>query len=295
MIEEQVAGLAALIERLTGGVDGLHPTAVRELTLHRTSVPSRLLPTLFEPSLCLTAKGSKQVLLAGEVYRYSPAQFLLVSADLPVVSQVTAVPYLALHIALNGLEVEELAAQTGHPPTSSTPVPRAIVVGAVEPTLLDAIGRLVVLSEVPQDIPALAPLVVREIAYRLLRSGQGPRLRQIVAGKSRDQLLSAAIRRLKGRYAEPLRVAELAQEAGMSPSAFYQHFKAVTAMSPLQYQKRLRLLEARRLLLAGGQAAEVSFQVGYESPSQFSREYRRLFGSSPRRDTALSTQGLAGL
>lgn len=294
MIEEQVAGLAALIERLTGGVDGVHSTAVRELTLHRTSVPSRPLPALHEPSLCLITKGSKQVLLAGEVYRYNPAQFLLVSADLPVTSQVTAVPYLSLRIALNGLEVEELVAETGHPPTGGTPVPRAIVVGAVEPPLLDAIGRLVVLSEVPQDIPALAPLVVREIAYRLLTSGQGPRLRQIVAAEGRDQRLSAAIRLLKGRYTEPLRIAELAREAGMSPSAFYQHFKAVTAMSPLQYQKRLRLLEAKRLLLAGGLAGEVSFQVGYESPSQFSREYRRLFGSPPRRDTA-STQGLAGL
>lgn len=292
MIEEQVAGLAALIERLTGGVDGVHSTAVRELTLHRTSVPSRPLPALHEPSLCLIARGSKQVLLAGEVYCYNPAQFLLVSADLPVTSQVTAVPYLALGIALNGLEVEELAAQTG-PPTGDTPVPRAIVIGAVEPPLLDAIGRLVVLSEVPQDIPALAPLVVREIAYRLLKSGHGPRLRQIAAAESQDQLLSAVIRRLKGRYTEPLRVAELAREAGMSPSAFYEHFKAVTAMSPLQYQKRLRLLEAKRLLLAGGLAGEVSFQVGYESPSQFSREYRRLFGSPPRRDTA-STQELAG-
>lgn len=292
MIEEQVAGLAALIERLTGGVDGVHSTAVRELTLHRTSVPSRPLPALHEPSLCLIARGSKQVLLAGEVYCYNPAQFLLVSADLPVTSQVTAVPYLALGIALNGLEVEELATQTG-PPTGDTPVPRAIVIGAVEPPLLDAIGRLVVLSEVPQDIPALAPLVVREIAYRLLKSGHGPRLRQIAAAESQDQLLSAVIRRLKGRYTEPLRVAELAREAGMSPSAFYEHFKAVTAMSPLQYQKRLRLLEAKRLLLAGGLAGEVSFQVGYESPSQFSREYRRLFGSPPRRDTA-STQELAG-
>jgi AraC-like DNA-binding protein len=157
----------------------------------------------------------------------------------------------------------------------------------VEPALLDAIARLVALLDTPADVGPLAPLVLREITYRVLAGPQGPRLRQMAAAGAPAQRIARAIRWLKDHFADELRVESLARHVGMSPSAFHLHFKAVTALSPLQYQKRLRLQEARRLMLGEAvDAAEAAFRVGYESPSQFSREYRRTFGSPPRRDVA---------
>jgi len=157
----------------------------------------------------------------------------------------------------------------------------------VEPPLLDAVTRLVALLDSPQDVEPLAPLVLREITYRLLTGPQGSRLRQIASAGAPAQRIAKAIRWLKDNFAEPLRIEALAKHVRMSPSAFHLHFKGVTAMSPLQYQKRLRLQEARRLMLGEGlDAAEAAFRVGYESPSQFSREYRRMFGAPPRQDVA---------
>lgn len=171
------------------------------------------------------------------------------------------------------------------PQESPSPPARALEVAAIDSALLDSMIRLVELLWSPQDSAVLAPLVRKEITYRLLVSAQGPRLRQIVSGPGQGQRVTHALRWLKAHYAEPLRVDALAKQAAMSPSALHRHFKEVTAMSPLQYQKRLRLQEARRLMLGESlDAAEASFRVGYESPSQFSREYRRLFGAPPRRD-----------
>jgi transcriptional regulator GlxA family with amidase domain len=160
-------------------------------------------------------------------------------------------------------------------------------VTAVEPTLLDAVGRLVALLDAPHDIAPLAPLVLREITYRVLAGPQGGRLRQIASAGAPAHRIVRAIRWLKDHFAEPLRVAALAEQVGMSPSAFHLHFKGLTALSPLQYQKRLRLQEARRLMLGDSlDAAAAAFSVGYESASQFGREYRRTFGAPPRRDVA---------
>jgi AraC-like DNA-binding protein len=157
----------------------------------------------------------------------------------------------------------------------------------VEPLLLDAVSRLVALLDSPQDIGPLAPLVLREITFRVLAGPQGARLRQIASAGAPAQRIALAIRWLKDHFADPLQIESLARHVGMSLSAFHLHFKAVTAMSPLQYQKRLRLQEARRLMLGEGlDAAQAAFRVGYESPSQFSREYRRTFGTPPRRDVA---------
>jgi AraC-like DNA-binding protein len=167
------------------------------------------------------------------------------------------------------------------------PPARGLAVTPVEQPLLDAIMRLVDLLDSPQDIEPLAPLVLREITYRVLAGPQGARLRQIAAAGAPAQRIARAIRWLKDHFADPLRIESLAKHVRMSPSAFHLHFKSVTAMSPLQYQKRLRLQEARRLMLGEGlEAAEAAFRVGYESPSQFSREYRRLFGVPPRQDVA---------
>jgi len=280
--------LATLIERQTGA-DGAHGTAMAELTLTRFSAPSELTAVLYEPSLCLVAQGSKQVLLAGEVYRYDPAQFLLVSVDLPVRTQVIEAspwaPYLALRVALDSAVVGELMADGASPDTRGTAPERGLAVSPVEPPLLDAVLRLVGLLESPRDVAALSPLVLREISYRVLTGEQGPRLRQIASAGAPAQRIARAIRWLKDHFAEPLRIEALAHEVRLSASALHRYFKAVTAMSPLQYQKRLRLQEARRLMLGDGlDASQAGFRVGYGSPSQFSREYSRLFGAPPRRD-----------
>jgi AraC-like DNA-binding protein len=280
--------LATLIERQTG-TDGAHETAVAELTLTRISAPSEPTAVLYEPSLCLVAQGSKRVLLAGEVYRYDPAQVLLVSVDLPVATQVIEAspraPYLALRVALDPAVVGELVADGACPDTRGTALSRAVAVSPVERPLLDAVVRLVGLLESPRDIAALSPLVLREITYRVLTGEQGQRLRQIASAGAPAQRIAMAIRWLKDHFAEPLRIEALAREVRLSPSALHRYFKAVTAMSPLQYQKRLRLQEARRLMFGDGlDASGAGFRVGYESPSQFSREYSRLFGAPPRRD-----------
>jgi AraC-like DNA-binding protein len=292
MAEQRLAELASLIERFAP-TEGAHDTAIRGLTLFRLSTPTEPTAVLYEPSFCVIAQGRKRVLLADEAYHYGPAQSLLVSADVPVAGQVIeaspASPYLALRVVLDAAVVGELVAQAGRPAAPPAPPGRALAVSPVEPPLLDAVARLVALLDCPHDHPVLAPLVLREITYRLLASERGPRLRQIAAGDGQAKRIARALQWLRDHFAEPLRIEALAREVQMSPSALHHHFKGVTAMSPLQYQKRLRLQEARRLMLGEGlDAGEASFRVGYESPSQFSREYRRLFGAPPRRDvTAL--------
>jgi AraC-like DNA-binding protein len=283
----ELARLASAIERQTAA-DGAYDTAVPALRLSRFSAPSDLVALVYEPSLCVVAQGAKEVLLADERYRLDPAQSLLVSVDLPVAARVVEAslgrPYLAVRIALDPAVVGELLADgTAAPPLG--PPARGLAVTPVERPLLDAVGRLVTLLDSPGDVGPLAPLVLREITYRVLTGPQGSRLRQIASAGAPAQRIARAIRWLKDHFADPLRIESLAKHVRMSPSAFHLHFKGVTAMSPLQYQKRLRLQEARRLMLGDGlDAAEAAFRVGYESPSQFSREYRRMFGAPPRQD-----------
>jgi AraC-like DNA-binding protein len=285
--------LAAAIERnlpLNGG----HETAIPALNLSRFTAPTELSALVYEPSLCVVAQGTKDVLLADETYRLDPAQSLLVSVELPVSARVVEAspgrPYLAARLALDPAVVGELLAD-GASASAAGPTERGLCVTPVEPPLLEAVGRLVTLLGTPADIGPLAPLVLREITYRVLTGPQGIRLRQIAAAGAPAHRIARAIRRLRDQFAEPLRVEVLARQVGMSPSAFHLHFKGMTALSPLQYQKRLRLQEARRLMLGEGlDAAEAAFRVGYESASQFGREYRRTFGAPPRQDvTALRT------
>jgi AraC-like DNA-binding protein len=295
MAGDELARLAAAIENQTAG-DGSYDSAIPALRLSRFSAPSERSALVYEPSLCLVARGAKEVLLADETYRLDPAQSLLVSVDLPVASRVIEAspraPYLAVRIGLDTAVVGELLADglAAPPLGSSAPLSsssRGLAVTPVDGSLLDAVTRLIGLLDSPQDIPPLAPLVLREITYRLLAGPQGSRLRQIAAAGAPAQRIARAIRWLKDHFADPLRIESLARHVRMSPSAFHLHFKAVTAMSPLQYQKRLRLQEARRLMLGDGlDAAEAAFRVGYESPSQFSREYRRTFGAPPRQDVS---------
>jgi AraC-like DNA-binding protein len=261
---------------------------VSALKLSRFSSPSDLVALVYEPSLCVVAQGSKDVLLADETFRLDPAQSLLVSVDLPVAARVVEAsrshPYLAARISLNTAVVGELLADGLTALQLAQPV-RGLAVTPVEDPLLDAVARLVSLLDSPQDIEALAPLVLREITYRLLAGPQSLHLRQIASAGAPAHRIARAIRWLKDHFADPLRIESLAKRVGMSTSAFHLHFKGVTALSPLQYQKRIRLQEARRLMLSEGiDAAQAAFRVGYESPSQFSREYRRMFGSPPRQD-----------
>jgi AraC-like DNA-binding protein len=272
-------------------VDGMHQSRIPALAFFRSSTPSEHdAASVYEPSLCIIAQGAKEVLVGGEVYRYDPAHWLVVSVDLPATSRVVEAsanrPCLAVRISLDPAVVGDLLADGAAVPPLETPA-RAIAVTPADPLLLDAIMRLVSLLESPQDIGPLAPLVLCEITYRVLTGPQGGRLRQMASAGAPARRIATAIRWLKDHYADPLRIEGLAKQVKMSPSAFHLHFKNVTAMSPLQYQKRLRLQEARHLMLGDGlDAAEAAFRVGYESPSQFSREYRRLFGAPPRQDVA---------
>ncbi len=289
MATKDLETLTALVERHTRSV-GDHETAVPGLWLYRSSSPSAERAVVYVPSLCVVVQGAKEVVVGGEAYRYDPAQALLVSVDMPAVTRVaeaaTKRPCLAVRIPIDPAVVGELLAD-GAATTPPGPPVRGMGVIHLGPPLLDAAGRLLSLLDAPHEIPVLAPLVLREIAFRLLTGPEGARLRQIAAASAPAQRIARAIRWLRDHFAEPLRIESLAKHVGMSPSAFHLHFKHVTALSPLQYQKRLRLQEARRLMLGKGlDAGEAAFRVGYESPSQFSREYRRTFGAPPRRDVA---------
>jgi AraC-like DNA-binding protein len=290
----ELTKLASALERQTP-VDGPRGTVIPALGLSRYSAPTDCAAVVYEPALCIVAQGAKEVLLADEAYRYDPAHLLLVSVDLPVVARVAEAspdrPCLVVRITLDPAVVGELLADDVSAPPLGLPA-RGLAVTPVEPSLLDAVCRLVNLLDSPRDIAPLAPLILREITYRVLTGPQGARLCQITSASAPAQRIARAIRWLKERFADPLKIEALAKQVRMSPSAFHLHFKAVTALSPLQYQKRLRLMEARRLMLGEGlDAAEAAFRVGYESPSQFSREYRRMFGAPPRRDvTALKIE-----
>jgi AraC-like DNA-binding protein len=229
-------------------------------------------------------------LFLGEAaYVYDADRFLLTSVDLPVVTQIIEAsagkPYLGLTMELDLRVIAQLMLNNDGPLSPSSKERLGVAVSDVSPPLLDAFNRLIDLLEHPEDIAALAPLVQQEICYRLLTGEQGPRLRQITSAGNHAYRIARAIDWLKDNFDKPLRIDELADRVGLSASAFHSHFRSTTAMSPLQFQKRIRLNEARRLMLAERlDAAKAAFEVGYESPSQFSREYSRLFGQPPMRD-----------
>ena len=281
--------LARLIDQCAK-TDGLHATAIPRLSVLRSTRPTEPLHAVYEPAICIIAQGSKQAILGDAVYVYDQNKYLVISVDVPVVGQVTqaseAEPYLCLKLDLGVATLGTLMLDTQPGPTGLEAAP-ALGLSKVTPELTDAAIRLLRLLDRPQDISVLAPLCEREILFRLLQGDQAAKLREIALGDTRLRQVSRAIDFIKRNYRESFQVGDLADEARMSPSALHSHFKAVTAMSPLQYQKQLRLQEARRLMLQGlCDAATASHSVGYASPSQFSREYRRLFGLPPQRDIA---------
>jgi AraC-like DNA-binding protein len=283
------AELAALIDQFTG-TDGAHATAISRLTLARVSHTQHPVHTVYEPAFCVLAQGSKRVLLGDEVYVYDSSSYLVVAQNLPVAGQVIdaspEAPYLGLRL---NFDVKDIAAfaldlKLGEalPKYASQ---RGMFTGELSTTLLDPLLRLTKLLASPEDVSALSPLITREILYRLLKSPDGWRLAQMAMGDSHSQRIAQAISLLSQRFHEPLRVEELANEVHMSLSSLHHHFKAVTAMSPLQFQKQLRLQESRRIMIGEHvDAATAGHRVGYESQSQFNREYSRFFGSPPARD-----------
>jgi AraC-like DNA-binding protein len=254
---------------------------------------------MYEPSICLVAQGVKQVLLGDDTYVYNARHFLVTSVDLPTVVQVIKAsrekPCLSLLLKLDKRELSQLIADSNLPPPRALESSRGMAIGEVTLPLLTAFQRLIHLLDEPKDIPILGPIIQREVFYRLLVGDQGARLRQMASAGSHSHQIAQAIEWLKSHYTQPLRIDDLAARVHMSTSAFHHHFRRLTAMSPLQYQKWLRLNEARRLMLTEHfNAATAAFQVGYESPSQFSREYRRFFDEPPLRDITTLRQTADG-
>jgi AraC-like DNA-binding protein len=259
------------------------------LHLYRRSSPLELLHGVSEPSVAVIAQGSKEVLLGENRYRYGPLQYLLATVELPTIRRVLEAskegPYLSLRLELAPTLVGEILLEAGHTSPPGEASVRAIDVSPLDGNLLDAFVRLTRLLDAPAQARVLLPLITREIIYRLLMGEQGGRLRHlaILGGYTPD--IARAVQRLRQDFDQPLRIERLARELGMSVSGLRHHFKAVTAMSPSQFQKQLRLLEARRLLLGEDlDAASAAYRVGYHDASHFNREYKSLFGVSPMRD-----------
>lgn len=283
---DRIAALSALIDRHVVGT-GICSTAMPHVSLIRADAPSTPTPAVYEASLCIIAQGSKRVSIGEHSVVYDAAHYLLVSVDLPLVGHVLDAsperPYLCCKIDLDAAMLADLmASEGGGVVRTDLPV---LGVYPGDPDLIDAACRLVGLLDRRDTIRALAPLIEREILYRLLTGPHGPMLRHVATAGSHLNQVSRAIAAIRRRFDAPIRIDDIAAEAGMSSSSLHAHFKAITRMTPLEYQKQLRLQEARRLMLAeGATASTAGFAVGYESPSQFSREYRRLFGAPPRAD-----------
>jgi AraC-like DNA-binding protein len=280
--------LAERIARWTGGKNRID-TPIQGLALHRWEAPTDPTSYMLAPSICLIGQGRKRLFLGEDVYIYDAHHFLITSIDLPVVTQIIEAssekPYLGLTMELDLRLITQLLMNNDLSSSRTNKDRIGIAVSEISDSLVDAFNRLLDLLEHPETIPALAPLIQQEIFYRLLIGEQGPRLRQITSIGNHDYQIARALNWLKENFNKPVKVEDLAGKAGLSVSAFHNHFRTMTSMSPLQYQKRMRLNEARRLMLAEHlDASTAAFEVGYESPSQFSREYSRQFGAPPIQD-----------
>jgi AraC-like DNA-binding protein len=288
----EIDGMEALLTELRG-------LAMRHATGRRTetAVPRVLIGvwpktttrtlSLYEPMLCVVLQGAKRVMIGDHTLRYDPASYFIASLDVPVIGQVIEArperPYLALSLRIDPDNLASLLPEVAPGPE---PCAAGFAVSPVTPALLELWLRFLRLLDAPRDIAVLAPLIERELLYRLLQGPQGGVLRQIARGDSRLSQVRRAVAWIRANFDKPLRIETVADIAGMSAASFHRHFKAATAMSPLQYQKRLRLQQARTLLVADADASRAAYAVGYESASQFSREYARLFGVPPARDAA---------
>ena len=261
-----------------------------DLLLIRSSVSAEPVQAIYEPAFCFVAQGRKRASVGGEVFLYDPFHYLIFTVDLPVAFEIEAaskeLPYLGMSLRLDPALVASVIVESGIRIKKGDASVKAMNVSAIDADLLDAVARLVRIAETPAEARVLAPLVIKEIIYRLLAGGQGARLAHLLVA-SDTRRISKAIGHLREHFDEQLKMEEIARELGMSVSGFHHHFKSVTSMSPLQFQKHLRLQEARRLMLGEDMdAASAAFRVGYQDPSHFSREYKKHFGAPPQGDIA---------
>ncbi|MBY3085665.1 AraC family transcriptional regulator [Rhizobium laguerreae] len=270
--------------------DGFQATPIERVTLVRSSTVTMPTPNVYRPQLCLVAQGRKEVTLGDRVFRYTPGRYGVVTYDLPAIGHVVEAtpdkPYLCLYLDFDPVMLGDLAMRVPPPPRAPSP-PIGKTVTDAGAGLLDAALRLLRLLDDPAAVPVLGPLAEQEILYRLLAGPDGARMRHITSGQGPVAQIGRAIAWIGKNFRERFSMERLATEVGMSPSSLHEHFRAVTAMTPLQFQKQLRLQDARSLMLVQNiDVTTAAFRVGYESPSQFSREYRRHFGDSPARDIA---------
>ncbi|MCC7436199.1 MAG: AraC family transcriptional regulator [Methanoregulaceae archaeon] len=288
-----------LIERIAEAVpsDG-YREPMPGLLLGRASEPTENLHGVVRPSFCLIAQGAKEVYLGDTVYRYDAERYLIATVEMPITARVVIAspnePYLSLRLDLDPALISSVMIEAGQLPPTSGGGAKAIAVSALDAGVLDATLRLMRLVGSPEDARVLSPTVRREITFRLMQGEQGDRLRQLPLSGSQMNRIARAVQRLRREYDKPLIIEALAKELGMSTSGLHHHFKAVTDMSPLQFQKQLRLQEARRLLLSEDMnIATAGYKVGYDDPSHFSRDYKKLFGTSPVRDVEKLRQVVA--
>lgn len=286
---ETLAEIATIITR-HASKDGFHATPIEHVTLVRSSTVTMPMPNVYRPQLCLVAQGRKEVTLGDRLFRYAPGRYGVVTYDLPVIGHVVEAtpdkPYLCLYLDFDPVMLGDLALRVPPPPRAPSPSIGKTVSDAGA-GLLDAALRLLRLLDDPAALPVLGPLAEQEILYRLLAGPDGARMRHITSGQGRVAQVGRAIAWIGKNFRERFSIERLAVEVGMSPSSLHEHFRAVTAMTPLQFQKQLRLQDARSLMLVQDiDATTAAFRVGYESPSQFTREYRRHFGEPPARDIA---------
>ncbi|BCG47223.1 Transcriptional regulator, AraC family [Citrifermentans bremense] len=291
--------LAKTIARWTTNREVLQ-TAIPGLTFFHHNHPTEPGIGVHEPSVCVVAQGAKKIHLEDETFIYDANNYLIASVHMPTIYQVISAtpeePYLGLLLKFDMRELSQLMIDSNLPSPRTKTIERAIATGEMTLPLLGAIQRLASLLDEPESIPILAPMLHREILFRLLNGEQGARLRKIASAGSSSHQVARAIDWLRVNFCEQLRVEDLAESANMSPSSFHSHFRSMTSLSPLQYQKHLRLQEARRIMLAENlDATSAAFRVGYESSSQFSREYSRLFGAPPLRDISQLRRGAAGI
>jgi len=259
--------------------------------ISRSSKLVQSVHSVYQPAFCFVVQGRKKALLGDEVFQYDPGKYLIFTVDLPVIFQVEEAseenPYLGFAIHLDPSLVASVMMESGIESKKNNAGTKAIDVSPVDVHLLDAAVRLVRLLETPKDFQVLAPLIKKEIIYRLLTGGQGARLAHLLVSSGETRRIAKAVGHLRDHFDESLKIENIANQLGMSVSGFHHHFKSVTSMSPLQYQKQIRLQEARRLMLGEDlDAASAGFRVGYEDPAYFSREYKKLFGAPPQRDIA---------
>jgi AraC-like DNA-binding protein len=272
-----------------GSHDGPYPTQIEALTLMRSTTQVLPHPTIYRPALCVIVQGAKQVMFGDRIFDYEEMQCLVISVALPAFGRVVRAtperPLLALHLDFDMGIMRDVMAALETPPVPSRVEDFSVFVEDLREPLADCLTRLIRLLATPKAIPILYPAIMREICFWLLTGPHAGEVCKLVLPNSQTQRITRAIHMLREQFSRPLRIEELAAVSGMSASSFHQHFRALTAMTPLQYQKQLRLLEARRLLIEGDiNAAHAAYRVGYESASQFSREYARMFGQPPKRD-----------